>query len=422
MKEMPGLIVRCAVAAGLALALAGCGGGGATELGEVTSADLAIMPLPPPVLGDLLEGLEVDPGESGPQDAAAQADDTSDPDDTAADLEGQGYVDGYDLEWLGDNPDAGIVGIGEGVMEFGTAAEAQAFAKSIFAWDEDHVGEQVGQGVKLLAVEPREVEGVGDLAIAATETASVGGVKVTASLIAFTVGQVVGGVSLYGSKGDELTARTDELAAALADRIVAVADGEIDEEPVPIPAADEGESTASVEPDPSLKPLALSLADLPRGAKVVREEFVDSEGDTSFEREFEFPVGTRVGRSALAGLESDVERLDSAVEASLLVGLIGGMAESPDFAGTLAELSGTELIDPKGVTVRRLDTKGIADETVAVHATFDTGFGKFESVFAYMAVGRVAGQLYAFAPAGRFDTDDVLALARKMAARMRRDG
>lgn len=419
---MRGTALRALLLAALVAALAGCGGsGGSTELGEVTAADLAIMPLPPSALGDLVEGAEIDPDESGPQDAAAQAEDTSDPDDTAADLKRRGYVAGYDLEWLGGDADAGVLGAGTGVLEFATPEEAQAFVESLFSWDEAHVGEEVEQGVTLEAVETRELDGVGDLAVTATETASFGNTRFTATMVAFTVGQVAGGVSVIRNDDDDLSARTEELANALADRIVAVAAGEVDEEPVPIPKQS-GDVVEAGTPDPSLKPLALALDDLPQGAKVIREDFVDSEGDTSFEREFEFATGTKVGTSALAGLESDVERLGSAAEASFLVALIAGMAEGPDFEKMLAEESGSELFEAKGIETRVLPSKGIADETTAVHATFETAFGDFEAVFAYMAAGRVAGQLYAFAPSGRLDPDDVLALARKMAARMRTDG
>ena len=62
-----------------------------------------------------------------------------------------------------------------------------------------------------------------------------------------------------------------------------MADGELSETPVPIPA----ETTATTaEEDPALERMVLGLEDMPAGVSIENDGFVTEGGDVSFERDF----------------------------------------------------------------------------------------------------------------------------------------
>jgi hypothetical protein len=208
----------------------------------------------------------------------------------------------------------------------------------------------------------------------------------------------------------------DELAAKLADRIEAVAAGDVSDTPVPVPT----ETTqTTAQDDPALERMVLGLDDLPAGVSIEKDGFVHDDGDVSFEREFALGNAT-IGRSDLIGLSSNAERMDSAAEAALAVQAVSGIVAGPQgkqlFSDAFAQGAG---FDAKSLEIEELSGEGIGESATVLHATFDTRAGLFEAVFVFIAEGRAAGQIYAAGAKGKVIPDDIVALARTMAKKMR---
>ena len=393
----------------LASALAACGGSSGGGLGSVTKNDLAIMVLPAAEFGALASGANVDP-DSGFQDADAVAEDTLDPDDTAADIEAAGIEADYELAYGTSSSQ-----VSTEVALLGSPEEAQALVEEKIGEAEQYEGTELPGGATVSNIEVTELDGPGDAAWRARATASVGGTDVTTSLLAFTVDQVAAVVRVTRLDGVVADEELDELAGKLADRIEAVAAGDVSDTPVPVPT--ETTQTTSQE-DPALERMVLGLDDLPAGVSVEKDGFVTDGDDVSFEREFALGNAT-IGESELIGLQSNAERLDSAAEAALAVRAVSGIVQGPEgkklFSDAFAQGAG---FDSQSLEIEELSGEGIGDEATVLQATFDTRAGPFEAVFVFIAEGRAAGQIYAAAAEGKITTEDILALARTMAQKM----
>lgn len=408
----------------VALAAAGCGGGGGgdqktAEVTAVSASDLAIMVLPASVIGPAADGLDVDP-DSGPTTTTEDlAESTLDPDDTAEDYAESGFVSGYELDYSTGALDKTLVSISSQVTVFETAEQAVAFVDEVVGDAASLEGKEVAPGVELTSVEVEQADGPGDNAWRGTATIQFGENSFTSSVHAFTVGVAAAQVSVVHATGKEPPADLEELAAALEERIIAVATGEVTDEPVPIPDEDgDEETTTTAAEDAVLEQMVLQLEDLPDGVSIEKDGYVKDGGDVSFEREFDLGT-TRIGESELVGLQSNVEQMDSATEASLVVGLVGDIIEGPEGAKLFAQAAGAEGgFDPKSVEITRIPAEGIGDKSTLLHGTFDVSGITFEAVFAFIAVGRAAGQIYAMGGEGNVQTDDVVELARTMAKRM----
>lgn len=394
-----------------------CGGGSGktTDLDAITTNDLAVMVLPAAELGEVVNGFVVDP-DSGFQDAAAVANDTIDPADAADDIEKMGIRSDYQLTYISsDEP----VQVSTEVALFGSAEEASSFVATEIGDAEQYEGTELASGAKVTSVDIEELDEPGDTAWKGTATATVGGTTLTSTVVAFSIGSVAASVSI-NRVGDPASATDVEaLAQTLATRIKAVAAGEVSETPVPVPAKTAPPPSTTPEQDPVLERMVLSLDDLPAGVTVKNDGYVTKDnGDVSYEREFALG-NSSIGRSALIGLQSNVERMDSATAAALAVAAVPSIIKGPDgaklFANAFGEGAGFKA---ESIRIRELPASGIGDRTTALHATFDTRVGPFEAVFVFIANGRAAGQIYAAGAKGKVHAGDILALARTMATKM----
>ena len=388
---------------------AGCGGSSASSLGSVSKNDLAIMVLPAAEYGALANGARVD-RDSGFQDAEAVAEDTLDPDDAASDIEAAGVEADYELAYTTSGSQ-----LSSEIALLGSAEEAQALVGEKIGEAEQYEGTELPGGATVSRVEVEELDFPGDAAWRARATAKLGATEVTTSLLAFTVDQVAAVVRVTKLGDVASDEELDGLASALADRIQEVADGEISDTPVPIPT--ETTQTTATQ-DPALERMVLSLEDLPSGVSIEQDGFVTDGGDVSFEREFALGNAT-IGRSELIGLSSNAERTDSAAAAKLAVravpGIVRGAAGKQLFSQAFAEGAG---FDAESLEIEELPGERIGDEATVLHATFDTRAGPFEAVFVFIAEGTAAGQIYAAGAKGNVSPEDILALARTMAAKM----
>jgi hypothetical protein len=404
--------VRLVVPLALLGVLAACGGGGKSsiDLAPITKNDLAIMVLPAVELGELAAGLEVD-SDSGFQDAAAVAEDSIDPEDTASEIEQLGFRAGYQLDY---STAAGRQVTTE-VALFGSAEEAAGFVATIVGGARAYEGLEIGGDATLSSVDVEEADAPGDTAWEGTATVTAGDVEFSSTVVAFTVDNVAATVSVAQPGEAVPVEEVQPLAEKLAARIEAVAAGDVSDTPVEIPT----ETTATTEQeDPSLERMVLSLDDLPAGVSIEREGYVTDGGDVSYEREFALGTAT-IGESELIGLESNAERLDSAAEAAVAVKAVSGIIRGPEgkrlFTESFAEGAG---FDAESLEVEELPAEGIGDEATVLHATFDSRAGPFEAVFVFIASGDATGQIYTAAAKGKIVPEDIVSLARTMARKM----
>jgi hypothetical protein len=395
------------------LALASACGGSKSSNPEVDAGSTPLMVLPASEIGDAADGLEVDP-DSGFMTLAEAAESTLDPNDTAEELRDAGWVIGYELDYTG-TVDGSPVEISSQVSIFRTPEQAEAYVNEKIGGASSLEGAEIAAGAELTSVETEQIEGPGDNAWRGTATAELGDVSFSSSIVAFTVAQAAAQVSASYATGQGVPADLEELASKLEDRILGVSDGDVGGAPVPIPT--ETTETTATE-DPALERMVLGLEDLPDGVSIETDGYSSDGGDVSFSREFALGNAT-IGRSQLIGLESNVERMDSAAEAAVVVqavsGVVKGEAGKKLFSDAFAEGAG---FDAESLEIEELPGKGLGDASTVLHATFDTRVGPFEAVFVFVASGRAAGQIYAAGAKGKIVPADVLALARTMAKKM----
>jgi hypothetical protein len=219
------------------VALAGCGAPAQEPSGPeyVNKADLAIMVVPREELGALATGLEVAPDESGWASHKKAANDTLDPEDSAASLSARGRVAGYDLTY--ENPKAkrrkGLLFVGTSVVLLRDEIYASEYLNKQVNDFERREGLS-DSGVRLSRVGSFEVPGVGDEGEGVRATMDVAGRKVRYTLAFFRRGRIVGAAGFV--RGDKRRVSADALAIAKALdlRIRAVLSGEVEGDPVPL--------------------------------------------------------------------------------------------------------------------------------------------------------------------------------------------
>jgi hypothetical protein len=400
------------------LAVAACGGDEAPDFAAVKAKQLAIMPLPPRDLGGLVRGLVVDAEESGYLNNVDAAEDTLDPFDTPDDLFQAGRRNGYALGYFDDDlsslrSGAGVVSVVSGVDLFTTPERARTYLQKELDDYRRFDGEQVDEGVELSDVEVRKLDDLGEGAWLVRATATVEGAAIHATFAAFTHDRVMGGASIIRADREPMWKRAEELGRALYERIDGVARGELDEKPVPIVDADR-QSTGDPADAEKLARLALSLDDLPRGVRVVREGVV---ADNTFEREFE-PGDVVFGRSRLLELETRVElrsaQAETAAQLNVLRTVLGGRRGQEFVKEAFAEQSGT---NPTDVRVREIPSS-IEGGSLVVRGEVRTRAGSFVTYLGFVRVDRAIGSLFVAGRKQDLRDADMLALAETFGARI----
>lgn len=225
------------------LLAAACKSGGDTDwqqlLADVTEDDLAVMVLSPDRLGDEYEGLAINAND-GPLDSAEIADDTIDPDDTAADIEQGGYVAGYYLFVFDESLQSlengeGVFTAGSSVLMFDDEDGAEAALEKERTDSEGFLGDEL-DGFVITASSNRQVSDLGDRAYAYTLTFEFTSLDSSAYLTVVQVqlDRLIATVTIARGDQDDVADEAETLARTLVDRIESVVRGELDETPVPI--------------------------------------------------------------------------------------------------------------------------------------------------------------------------------------------
>ena len=292
--------MRSTIVLALAAFVALLGAGAARTQPAVTKEQLAVMVVPKSQLGALGSGLEVALG-SGVVDNAAAADNSLDPEDTGPQLAQAGRLTGYALTYsdLALNSIArrsGLVSVDTSVSTFTSSSAADAYLTRGIAAATRYAGKDIGQSPRHLdEVGVNAVRGLGERAASVTEVESFGDARVYSTSIGFHTGSIFASVTV--TRADAKPALDDALRIAqqFARRIGLAQSGQLHEQPVPVPAtAKQGQAPAG---GPPLPGLALSVADLQPGARVVRQGYLaNSSALGHYGRQF---AGVRLGTPPL---------------------------------------------------------------------------------------------------------------------------
>ena len=208
-------------------------------LEAVSPVDLSIMPLPAEEIGVLVAGFTVDP-DSGFEDAEAAAEDSLDPDDTAADFLEVGFVSGYELSYESEGLEGPVLSVRTAVRLWGSAEQARSDLERSVDVLRRAQGETI-EGFRFVALEEFEVEPLGATAIGHRSTIVLGaaGPEFTQTSVIFQLGPVEGAAFIV-TVGADFDVKADilRLARDLEERVRGVALAQVAGTPVPIPAAE----------------------------------------------------------------------------------------------------------------------------------------------------------------------------------------
>jgi len=200
-RRFPHRAVLLASGVMVALLAFGCKGGGNPldkAMKEITNDQLAIMVLPQADLGQDAADLPVDPSSgAGFIDSVQWAEESPDPDDTAADVEAAGFVHAYELSYANYGRDEGVVEADSLVALYRSDAEASAFLAQFLADLQSTAGQDEG-GYYHQNVTVSDEGGVGDEASLLTADFVITGPPDTTGHTAgvgFRLGRLVGFVS-----------------------------------------------------------------------------------------------------------------------------------------------------------------------------------------------------------------------------------
>lgn len=182
-----------------------------------------------------------------------------------------------------------------------------------------------------------------------------------------------------------------------------------------LPEGGDGALTTPPEGQPDLASLALGLEDLPAGATVVSDGYVDDpDAEASYAREF--GVGSvRIGGSAMLGLVTELSILESERAAGTAFRTLGPSFANKrgrkDFAESFAASAGFEVKD------LRIERVPAPSGLVAVRATFKTPGRALAAVFVFAHSGRALASIYATG-ARTLDPVAIIRLGEKIRSRL----
>jgi hypothetical protein len=383
-----------------------------------TNAQLAPMVLPESQLGAVARGLDVKIG-SGVQGNAAAAEDSLDPEDTAAQLARGGRISGYSLEYDDLAFDRlerrrGVLAVGSSVDLFTTAAAAAAYDAKQRSDGTRYAGKYVEAGFRLAGWHTAPVDGLGKGAVLVRESLQLGDTRYYGTLVLFRRGPLLGSVGITRADGSSASRTAVRLARLLAKRMGRAQHGSLGFQPVFVPrTASKGKAPAG---GPDLAAMSLTASELPRGGRLADGGYAASRTVLGmYRRQFDFTGGPTLGGAGLLTVESELNLLRSKAEASGLLVRLRALYASPD-----VDRAFTDGFNVKGVEVERLRSVAAGDEAAAVVLSFTVNGRTAHIVQVSMRVGRVVGLLNVSVVGPRFRAAAVTPLAAKLGRRIRR--
>ena len=355
---------------------------------------------------------------SGPTDNARAADDSFDPDDSAAGLTKAGRVSGYAL-FYGDSSNSalrrgrGLIDAGTTLDLFRTAAQARAFARKTRG-DLARVRGRNLDGVVLVSSTTFAVRGLPPSTVGLRIVTRLGNRRIYSTYVDFQVNRLL--LEAAVSRADAISSEEQAaaVARALAQRVVAYATNKLRSPPRRLPRRPAAQQPIPDMPD--LSRMVLRAGDLGRGTTAVSSQgYVDDVNAlASYSRQFRTDprTGLVVVRSSVA-----LERTAAEASGRLLVlrSIFTGREGLDTVISGFAAGSGLKVSRPGLDGVRRLSA---ADEAFAVSASFATNGGRARVVLIYLRQGRTLGTILLAGPARAVGTNSGVTLARTMAGRM----
>ena len=168
---------------------------------------------------------------------------------------------------------------------------------------------------------------------------------------------------------------------------------------------------------PDLAAMALTLADFPNGATLRSEGYDEAFLSLArYSRDFD-SASLVIGSTRIIALKSEIELYPSAVEAQLLLELMGTIVDAETVGEVFAGLLDSEGIDPDSIEIETTDLAiGDGGRAILIHGESAAGDRTF-ALYAF-AVDRILGSLIVLSPRNEFVLGDVVPLAGLMARRI----
>lgn len=398
------------------LALAGCGLGENEERrwDGIADSDLAIMVLPQTELGALAEGFKIDADGSGPVDSKEAAEDTVDPEDTAASLTEKGWITGYELLYSSPKPrKRGFVAVQTTVELFRDDVYASEYLDKQL--DDLARARKIEAGVKVTGVSKFDVVGVGDEASGLRATLKGPGVKFRVTLAAFRRARIVGAAMILRADRRDASSEAQRLAATLDGRILGVVNGGVRDEPVALPTTSKPKPGQKPRRSIDPKRLTLKAEDLPAGTSVAGEGYKRHGDVRSYLREFNLP-GDQLGGSRVVYLRAMAQVLETREAAKDYFFFADTREGAEELARVFAR--GVLKIRPRNMLAGPIPTR--RSDTAALIASFEAPRGRVAVAMVLVRSGSAVGSLTALGMGNEVDPSDVAALADEIRARLRR--
>jgi hypothetical protein len=380
-----------------------------------TAGQMALMVLPKSQLGASARGLEVKIG-SGVQSNAAAAEDTLDPNDTAAQLARGGRVTGYSLEY--DElaferlqRGKGVLGVASSVDLFASPAAAKRYIAKQLADGRRYDGKYVEAGFRLMDWKTSPAKGLGPGAVVISESLRLGGTHFYGTVVVLRIGKAMGSIAVTRADAKTDAGYAVRMAKLLAKRIKQGGRASFGLQPVFVPQTARGGKPSAGGPD--LAPMALAAGDLPKGGRMMSDAYVANRTALAkYVREFDFQ-GPGLGGAALFSVESEVNLLRNAREASGVMVRLRALYASPD-----VDRAFTDGFQVSGVKIERRKSVTAGDEAVLLVLSFNVNGQTAHIAQVSVRVGRVVGLLNVGVIGPSFEPASVEPLAVRLGRRI----
>lgn len=396
--------------------LAGCSSsdGGDSELQEaiadLRTRDLDVLVLPESEIGSLVRGFDVDSG-SGVSTNADSADSSLNPDDTAADLDERGRIEGYSLDYTNPSPgEEDVLQVGTSITLWEDADLASAALEDAVAEFFDFEGEEMEAGITLVSVEEFDVD-LGDEATGLRIEMEVPGVGSIYGTAVYTRLDRLGlNANMIGLGSESFDEDMIALAETHLEWVTDVLLGELDPDPVEIPQpADPVDPVDPGSDAPPLDQVSLQAGDLPAGFVETERGFEtdDPAGlydyTSAFESVAEYEA---IGNSLIGSIENNIIVYESAIEAQAFIGAIAGLLEGESGAEFMLQIFQNEGVPATRVETERRDID-FGDQTVAVSARAETDIGNVILSFILTRTGSTVSNFIVVGEAESYDLQDI---------------
>jgi hypothetical protein len=374
---------------------------------------LAQLAVPRAQLGKIAQGLPVQLL-SGTTTNARAADDTFDPNDTAATISKAGRVSGYtllygDVGWSALRRGQGLIAVGTSLDFFHNARQATIYEiKSLH--DLARVRGRNLQGTVVERSSAWRVAGLGPGSVGLEIVQRVGNRRIHSTLVDFQIDRILCEAVINRGDTRNVHAQAAAVARTLARRIVAYAQGTLKATPVTLPRP-----LGTVKPGakaPDLAAMVPTAGDLKGKAGIFQQTFSpDDNAITSYIREYRFGPS-----SGLFQLRATVALERTRTESSGRLLVLRSVFTGPEAADTLAH-----LVAP-GATVVHLDGhRGakLGDESFATAASFNSQGQRLRAVLVYERRDRIVGSILLVGTAKKLTLDGALPYARMLDRRIR---